>query len=138
MSENVETTGTSVQGKQMGIAGFVLALVTLVLSSWICALAVAAMITGGSGWLMYLWSVLAIVSVVLSAMAMGKLKKAGAKRGLAVAGLVIGIVSTVWCLILVAGMSLAASTANTFSDELQNVDWDQVSKDMQDDLNEGH
>lgn len=138
MSENVETTGTPVQGKQMGIAGFVLALVTLVLSSWIAALAVASIVTGGSGWLMYLWLVLAIVSVVLSAMAMGKLKKSGAKRGLAVAGLVIGIVSVVWSLILVAGLSLAASASSTFSDEFNKVDWNEVSKDMQDDLNEGH
>lgn len=138
MSENVETTGTPVQGKQMGIAGFVLALVTLVLSSWIAALAVASIITGGSGWLMYLWLVLAIISVVLSAMAMGKLKKSGAKRGLAVAGLVIGIVSVVWSLILVAGLSLAASASSTFSDEFNKVDWNEVSKDMQDDLNEGN
>lgn len=112
MSEN---QGTPVQGKQMGIAGFVLALVTLVLSSWIAAIAVASIVTGGSAWLMYLWLVLAIVSVVLSGMAMSKLGKSGGKKGLAVAGLVIGIVSVVWCAILTAGLSVAASASDTLS-----------------------
>lgn len=112
MSEN---QGTPVQGKQMGIAGFVLALVTLVLSSWIAAIAVASIIIGGSAWLMYVWLVLAIVSVVLSGMAMSKLGKSGGKKGLAVAGLVIGIVSVVWCAILTAGLSVAASASDTLS-----------------------
>lgn len=112
MSEN---QGTPVQGKQMGIAGFVLALVTLVLSSWIAAIAVASIITGGSAWLMYLWLVLAIVSVVLSGMAMSKLGKSGGKKGLAVAGLVIGIVSVIWCAILTAGLSVAANASDTLS-----------------------
>lgn len=127
MSENV--TG-GVQGKQMGIAGFVLAVATLILSSWIAAIAVASIITGGSGWLMYVWLVLAIVSVVLSAMAMSKLGKSGGKKGLAVAGLVVGIVSTVWCGILVAGMSVAASTAGHMSDQLDDIDWDKIEQDL--------
>lgn len=129
MSENV--TG-GVQGKQMGIAGFVLAVATLILSSWIAAIAVASIITGGSGWLMYVWLVLAIVSVVLSAMAMSKLGKSGGKKGLAVAGLVVGIVSTVWCGILVAGMSVAASTAGQMTDQLDDIDWDKIEQDLKD------
>lgn len=68
MSEN--ENGTPVQGKQLGIAGFVLALVTLVLSSWIAVMATASVVLGGSAWLMYLWLVLALVSVVLSVMGM--------------------------------------------------------------------
>jgi hypothetical protein len=113
MSENLSQNGGAVQGKQMGIAGFVLALVTLVFSSWVAVMAAASIVTGGSGWLMYLWLVLAIVSVVLSAMGMSKLGKTGGKKGLAIAGLVIGIVSVVWCAILAAGLSAAASTVDT-------------------------
>ena len=90
MSE--ENNGVQPQGKQMGVAGFVLAIATLVLSSWIAAMAAASIIMGGSAWLMYVWLVLAIISVVLSAMGMSKLGKTGGKKGLAVAGLVIGIV----------------------------------------------
>jgi hypothetical protein len=112
MSE--ENNGVQPQGKQMGVAGFVLAIATLVLSSWIAAVAAASIIMGGSAWLMYVWLVLAIISVVLSAMGMSKLGKTGGKKGLAVAGLVIGIVSVVWCGILVAGLSVASSAADTF------------------------
>lgn len=119
MSE--ENNGVQPQGKQMGIAGFVLALVTLIFSSWIAAIAVASIVTGGSAWLMYAWLVLAIVSVVLSAMGMSKLGKTGGKKGLAVAGLVIGIVSVVWCAILVAGLSVAASAADTISTDWQDA-----------------
>lgn len=133
MSE--ENNGVQPQGKQMGIAGFVLALVTLIFSSWIAAIAVASMITGGSAWLMYLWLVLAIVSVVLSAMGMSKLGKTGGKKGLAVAGLVIGIVSVVWSAILVAGLSVAASAAGDFSDALEdNAEWQEAMEQL-DDLN---
>jgi len=132
MSE--ENNGVQPQGKQMGVAGFVLAIATLVLSSWIAAMAAASIIMGGSAWLMYIWLVLAIISVVLSAMGMSKLGKTGGKKGLAVAGLVIGIVSVVWCGILVAGLSVASSAADTFGDsdewkdameQLDDLDLDQ-------------
>mgnify|MGYP000204824480 CR=1 FL=1 len=132
MSE--ENNGVQPQGKQMGVAGFVLAIATLVLSSWIAAMAAASIIMGGSAWLMYVWLVLAIISVVLSAMGMSKLGKTGGKKGLAVAGLVIGIVSVVWCGILVAGLSVASSAADTFGDsdewkdameQLDDLDLDQ-------------
>jgi len=126
--------GTAVQGKQMGVAGFVLALVTLVLSSWIAVIATASIVLGGSPWLMYVWLILAIVSVVLSAMAMGKLGKSGGKKGLATAGLVIGIVSTVYCIILVLGLSAVAAAGgmdNQMKDALENIDWQKELQDAQ-------
>ncbi len=129
MSE--ENNGVQPQGKQMGVAGFVLAIATLVLSSWIAAMAAASIIMGGSAWLMYVWLVLAIISVVLSAMGMSKLGKTGGKKGLAVAGLVIGIVSVVWCGILVAGLSVASSAADTFGD---SDEWKDAMEQL-DDLN---
>lgn len=132
MSE--ENNGGQPQGKQMGVAGFVLALATLVLSSWIAAIAAASIVMGGSAWLMYIWLVLAIVSVVLSAMAMSKLGKTGGKKGLATAGLVIGIVSVVWCGILVAGLSVAASAAGTLGD---SDEWKDAMEQLDDlDLNQ--
>lgn len=136
MSE--ENNGVQPQGKQMGIAGFVLSLVTLIFSSWIAAIAVASIITGGSAWLMYVWLVLAIVSVVLSAMGMSKLGKTGGKKGLAVAGLVIGIVSVIWSAILVAGLSVAAGAAGDFSDSLENnAEWQDAMEQL-DELNENN
>lgn len=134
MSENLDQNAGGVQGKQMGIAGFVLSLVTLIFSSWVAALAAISIGTGGSGWLMYLWLVLAIASVVLSAMGMSKLGKTGGKKGLAIAGLVIGIVSTVWSLMLVIGLSAASSVTNSDEwqdamDRLENTDWESEIND---------
>lgn len=121
MSEN---QGTPVQGKQMGIAGFVLALVTLVFAGAIAVMAAASIALGGSPWLMYLWLVLAIVGMVLSIMAMGKLKKTGGKRGLAIAGMVIGIVSVVYCIILVLGLAAASSMQGEIQDALsESEEW---------------
>lgn len=132
MSE--ENNGGQPQGKQMGIAGFVLALVTLIFSGWIAVMATAAIVTGGSAWLMYAWLVLAIVSVILSAMGMSKLGKTGGKKGLAVAGLVVGIVSVVWCAILVAGLSVAASAAGSIGD---SAEWEEAMEQL-DELNENN
>ena len=50
-------------------------------------------------------------------MAMSKLKKSGGKRGLAIAGMIIGIGGTVWAIMLVMGLSLAASASNALGDD---------------------
>ncbi|MDG1146913.1 MAG: hypothetical protein P8N52_01280 [Crocinitomicaceae bacterium] len=131
MSE--ENNVSQPQGKSMGVAGFILSLVTLLFSSWIAVLATASIIAGGSGWLMHFWSVLAILSVVLSAMGMSKLGKTGGKKGLAIAGLVIGIVSVIYCLMLSAGISAAASVSDNYSDIVGNMN---ESIDALNDLND--
>ncbi|MBC9812237.1 hypothetical protein H9Y05_07060 [Crocinitomicaceae bacterium CZZ-1] len=134
MSEN--QNGTAVQGKGLGVTGFVLALVTLVLASWMAVMAAASIALGGSGWIMYLWLVLAIASVVLSVMGMVKLGKTGGKKGLAIAGMVIGIVSTVYSIILVLGLNAAAAISDQYGEELRkelnNIDWEQ---ELNDELN---
>jgi hypothetical protein len=48
-------------------------------------------------------------------MAMGKLKKTGGKRGLAIAGLVIGIVATVWSIFATLGMQVVDSGVDSVS-----------------------
>lgn len=75
MSENLDLNSNQPQGKGLAVGGFVLAVVCLVLSSWIAAMATASVILGGSAWLMYLWLVLSIVSIVVSVMGMSKLGK---------------------------------------------------------------
>jgi hypothetical protein len=110
------------QGKGMAVTGFVLSLVGLIFSSWIAAIAVLSIATGGSAWLMYFWLVLCIASVVLSVMGMSKLGKTGGKKGLGIAGMVIGIVATIYSIILVLGLSVAASAADSVgSDALQDA-----------------
>jgi hypothetical protein len=119
MSE--ENNVSQPQGKSMGIAGFILSLVTLLFSTWIVAIATVSVIAGGSPWLMYFWLVLAIAGLVLSAMGMSKLGKTGGKKGLAIAGLVIGIISVIYCLMLCAGLSAAASAADTYVDSVDGI-----------------
>lgn len=120
MSETLDTNGGAPQGKGLAIGGFVLSLVTLVLSSWIAAIALASLLLGGSAWLMYLWLVLSIMSVVFSVMGMSKLKKTGGKRGIGIAGMVIGIVAVVYCTILTLGLGAAEAGAGAAQDELRN------------------
>jgi formate-dependent nitrite reductase membrane component NrfD len=120
MSELDATTQVP-QGKGMAVAGFIIALAALVLNNVMAGIAILALIAGGSGWLMYLWLVVNILGMVLSIMAMGKLKKSGQKRGLAIAGMIIGIVGTVWAIILCLGMAAAATMSDTMQSEFQNA-----------------
>lgn len=132
MSENLDATTTAPQGKGMAVAGFIIALAALVLNNVMAGIAILAIIAGGSGWLMYLWLVVNILGMVLSIMAMGKLKKSGGKRGLAIAGMIIGIVGTVWAIILVLGLSVAAAASSGLSDDMQDAFREGMKKEMQD------
>lgn len=117
MSENA----TQPEGKGLAIGGFILSLVGLVLLSVITGIALVMVAAGGSAWLMYLWTVLCIASIVMSAMAMGKLKKTGGKRGLAIAGLVIGIVATVWSIFATLGLQVVDSGVDSATGDLQEL-----------------
>lgn len=119
MSETLDTNSTAPQGKGLAVTGFILALVGLVFSGMIAVIAAGMIVTGGSGWLMYFWLVLCIASVVMSAMGMSKLGKTGGKKGLAIAGLVIGIVATVWAIVLTMGLGAADAATDGMSDEFQ-------------------
>ena len=132
MSENLDATTTAPQGKGMAITGFVLAVVGLIFSSWIAAIAVAAIILGGSPWIMYLWLVLCIVSIILSVMGMSKLKKTGGKRGIGIAGMIVGIVATVYALILTLGLGEAASMSSDMSNEMRDAFKDGMQKELND------
>lgn len=121
MSENLDTTAQTPQGKGMAIGGFILALLGLVLANVIAVIAAASIAVGGSPWLMYVWLVLSIASVVMSGMAMGKLGKTGGKKGLAIAGLVIGIVATIWCVILVLGLSVVDAGVDASGGDAQEM-----------------
>lgn len=132
MSENLDATTTAPQGKGMAVAGFILALVGLVLNPVMAGIAVLAIIAGGSGWLMYLWLVVNILGMILSIMAMSKLKKSGGKRGLAIAGMIIGIGGTVWAIMLVMGLSIAASASSGLSDDMQDAFREGMKKELND------
>lgn len=133
MSESLDLNQTKPEGKGLAVGGFVLALVGLVLSSVIAGLATASVMLGGSAWLMYLWVVLCVASVIMSAMGMSKLGKSGGKKGLAVAGLVIGIVAVVWSVVLLLGISAAASMKSSFETKFDtelNNSLDELQKEL--------
>src|SRR3989338_8093068 len=101
------------QGKGMAIGGFILSLVGLLLAG---AVMVGSYMAMGSKVVAYLWVVLCIASVILSAMAMSKLGKTGGKKGLAIAGLIIGIVAVVYSIIVLMGLSLVDNGLNELQD----------------------
>lgn len=110
----------------MAVTGFILGLVGLVLVyPLITGMAVVAVAMGGSPWLMYLWIVICVLAVILSAMGMSKLGKTGGKKGLAVAGLVIGIVALIWTIVCMMGVAAAATlygeTMGTLQTTLDNL-----------------
>jgi hypothetical protein len=114
-----ENSVTTPQGKGLGVAGFIMSLVGLIFAPVVAGIVLAGMAlaadkgeVGGKG-LMYFWVVFCIASVVLSAMGMMKLGKTGGKRGLAIAGLVIGIVGTIWALMLLMGLDVVQEGAET-------------------------
>lgn len=104
-------------GKMKGIIGFVLSLVSIVLGGWvISALWAAAGFSTGAGAAGLL---LPIGAVVFSAMGMSASKKAGEKRGLAIAGLVIGIIALIYLAIVVAGLGAMSAVGGAL---LENSD----------------
>ncbi|MDH4473634.1 MAG: hypothetical protein QE487_13575 [Fluviicola sp.] len=121
MSETLDTNGGAPQGKGQALTGFILALVALVLAPIIAGIAATMIVTGGSGWLMYVWDVLAVVSIILSGMGMSKLGKTGGKKGLGIAGLIIGIVALVWCIMLTLGLSVADAGMDAAGGDLQEL-----------------
>jgi len=87
------SSGQPVPPNGLGIAGFVTGLVGLLLC-----------------WVPFLGLILAACGIVMSAIAMSQAKRTGASNGLAIAGLVLGILALIPSLIfLVAVFSLSTS-----------------------------
>ena len=114
MSENANVNSSAPQGKGAAVGGFILSLVGIVIPFNVLA------VIAGSAIVAYIGLAICIISVVLCAMAMGKLKKTGGKRGLAIAGLVIGLVASVWSIIAVLSINEAIDARNKGVGELQN------------------
>ena len=100
---------TTKSGKGKGILGFILSLVSLLLGGWIMgALWVATFSAGAAGLVL----LLPILGLIFSVMGMKASKAAGEKRGLAIAGLVISIVSIIYLGVAFAGMAFVSSAAS--------------------------
>lgn len=107
MEEN-NTNNTSAQkpqGKGMGVAGFVIALVALLFWFIVSGIAILSAAVGGGMGLAMFWLVLSLLGTALSVMGMMKLGKTGGKKGLAITGMVLGIVATILSVTTVMGVS---------------------------------
>jgi hypothetical protein len=131
-----ETTQTQKpEGKGMAVAGFVISLVGLVFYFIIAGIvAVSALVGGGYG-LGIFWLILCLAGAGLSVMGMMKLGKTGGKKGLAVAGMIIGIVAVIFTAMLVMKIGSMQAAGGAFGDEfkkgLENLDTAKLRHEME-------
>lgn len=124
----METQTVKPQGKGLAIAGFVIGLVGLVFYFIIAATVTVQAALGGGYGLGIFWLVLCAGATAMSILGMMKLGKTGGKRGLAIAGMIIGLVATVLTVLLVIGIGKMQDVASQYGDQFQ--------KEMQKSLDE--
>ena len=131
-----ETTQTQKpEGKGMAVAGFVISLVGLVFYFIIAGIvAVSALVGGGYG-LGIFWLILCLAGTGLSVMGMMKLGKTGGKKGLAVAGMIIGIIAVIMTAMLVMGIGKMQAAGGAFGEEfkkgMENLDTAKLRQEME-------
>lgn len=117
----MEQTTQTPQGKGMGVAGFVISLIALVLYIFIAgAVTIQAALGGGYG-LGIFWLIFCLLGTGLSVMGMMKLGKTGGKRGLAITGMILGLVATILTLMLVMGISKIQSESSKLGNEFKDA-----------------
>lgn len=117
----MDQANTPNPGKGLGITGFVLSLVAIIGNIFVIAGCIlAAGITGSGMGLMIGWTVFGAISVLLSFMGMQKSKAAGHKPGLAMVGLIIGLVAFVWAAYGCYQVHVAASYNSQVMDALDS------------------
>ena len=94
-------------GRGFGIAGFVISLVALVLWFPIAAAAVLSAALGGGMGISGFWLVVSLTGLILSIVGLMKANKAGGKKGLAIAGLVIGLLASALSVNTIMGVKKA-------------------------------
>ncbi len=121
----METNNTTPQGKGMAVTGFVLALVGLIFSSWGVGLSLVV-----GMWLGYFWIALCIASIVLSVMGMSKLGKTGGKKGLGIAGMIIGIVAVIWSIVVLLGVLAMNKIKDSAMEGFNSAEFKDAMKDL--------
>lgn len=117
----MEQTQQTPQGKGLGVAGFVISLVALVLYFIVSPIVLVQAALGGGWGLGIFWLILSLLGTALSVMGMMKLGKTGGKKGLSIAGMVIGIVAVILTALLVMGISNAQKAGEEFGNEFKNA-----------------
>ena len=124
------------EGKGMAVAGFVMSLVGLVLYLPVAGVVGLSALAGGGYGLGIFWLVLCLAGTGLCVMGMMKLGKTGGKKGLSIAGMVIGIVAVILSLMLVMGIAKAQKAGDMFGDKFKDA-MNQGMQQMTDSLASG-
>ncbi len=120
--EETNNTAPTNAGKGLGVAGFVISLVALVLYFIVAPMAGLAAFAGGGMGLSIFWTILSVVGLLLSIMGFMKAKAGNGKKGLAIAGLVIGIIATIMSVRLVfAVREINAAAGDTGKELLEKM-----------------
>lgn len=130
-----ETTTQKPEGKGMAVAGFVISLVGLVFYFIIAGIVGLQALAGGGYGLGIFWLVLTLAGTALSVMGMMKLGKTGGKKGLAIAGMIIGIIALVLTVLLVMGISKAQQAGGEFGDKFKEA-MEQSAEQMKEEMNQ--
>ena len=117
----MEQTQQTPQGKGMGVAGFVISLIALLLYIVIAGIVTVQAALGGGYGLGIFWLVLCLAGTGLSIMGMMKLGKTGGKKGLSIAGMILGLIATVLTLLLVMGISKVQQAGDEFGDKFKDA-----------------
>ncbi len=115
--EQTNNTAPTNAGKGLGVAGFVISLVALVLWIFVSGAAVLSAVAGGGMGLAIFWAVVSLLGTILSVMGFMKAKAGNGKKGLAIAGLVIGIVATLLSVRTVFAVKTVHETAGDIGKE---------------------
>jgi hypothetical protein len=111
MEETNTQNSNTKAGRGLGIAGFVVSLVAIVL--WMpmsAAAGFAALVGGGTGIAIFLL-IMSLAGLIMSVMGLMKANKGGGKKGLAIAGLVIGLIVTILSVYTFIGVNKAKEEA---------------------------
>lgn len=122
MEENNGSAAKTNAGKGLNVAGFVIALVALVLWIIIAGIATASAILGGGMGLAIFWLIVSLLGTGLSVMGMMAAGKGNGKKGLGIAGMIIGIVATILSITTVLGVKKVHDTiGDAGKDMLENL-----------------
>lgn len=130
-----ETTTQKPEGKGMAVAGFVIALVALVFYVFVATAVTFAAALGGGYGLGIFWLVLSLAGTGLCVMGMMKLGKTGGKRGLAIAGMIVGIVAVILTTMLVMGISKIQAAGGEMGDKFKEA-MEQSAEQMKIEMNQ--
>ncbi len=109
------------EGKGMAVAGFVLSLVALVFYFIVSPIVLIQAALGGGYGLGIFWLLLALAGTGLSVMGMMKLGKTGGKKGLAITGMILGLIALIFTILLVLGISKAQQAGGEFGDKFKDA-----------------